>query len=514
MRCAARFALAVVGLVVFPLLSWGQSPVQIPGPNQGYAITKSDSSQAAPAGYEGRTDNSTQTAVGNTPATNGKRIVTHFTLGNQIKTCPNSDGTAEGTGLFSLTIDSTDQQANGTSTLHIEMRANAKYSGLVSDDALLHDPVKADIDYSYNQTGTFRGAGGAITNSPPSNIVQHITIPIGVMKGMKPPDFGPFSGGDPTAGHYAEAFGVGAALAYWGGVYFSIAETKWTQAGQCAKLVFNPPSYTVQPVLGSQVRVEAQVQTNGGITVPGLFQGAQAYSGSGVDPSGGSSDMGTPMRFTYTAPTKKAANAGFGVGATSRAGVAEGQWKTGLGTDWSGMISCHREIRGDQGHDDLQTWSNYLVMDLTIEVHNGVATASGHGEVKSIAINKRKALRGGAITLIDDNSSTTSGTVDGSSPATVGVSINKADGTYSVGGGYSKPIVGKQHTSSCTANGGCQESDMVLGLECQTGADGTTGDPNHVSGSKSDVKTGVGRTHNGTMIWTLTWNLARQGTTQ
>ena len=80
-------------------------PIRIPGPNEGYQITKNDSSRPAPSGFEGRTDISTLTAVGNTPATMRKRIVARFELGNQIKTCPAADGTAEGKGVFSMSID-------------------------------------------------------------------------------------------------------------------------------------------------------------------------------------------------------------------------------------------------------------------------------------------------------------------------------------------------------------------------------------------------------------------------
>src|SRR5439155_9075520 len=102
-------------------------PVHIPGPGEGYEITPANSSQPAPSGFEGRTDISTVTAVGDTPATTGKRVVARFTLGNQVRTCPQADGTAEGEGVFSITVDSTDAQASGTSTTHIEMRAKATY---------------------------------------------------------------------------------------------------------------------------------------------------------------------------------------------------------------------------------------------------------------------------------------------------------------------------------------------------------------------------------------------------
>jgi len=89
-----------------------------------------------------------QTAVGKTPETKGRRIVSTFTLGNQIRTCPHADGTAEGEGVFSVSIDYTDEQANGTSKIHIEMDTKGKYKGQVGDNALLQGPVKGEFDYT------------------------------------------------------------------------------------------------------------------------------------------------------------------------------------------------------------------------------------------------------------------------------------------------------------------------------------------------------------------------------
>ncbi len=146
MRGAATCVLVAIGFIVFPLPSWGDGPVSIPGPGDGYTITQTSSSQAAPAGYEGQTDTTTRIAVGNTPATAGKRVVSSFTLGNQIKICPSADGTAEGTGEFTLTVDSTNAQADGTGVIHIAMHTTAKYKGQVADDGFLHDPVNADMD--------------------------------------------------------------------------------------------------------------------------------------------------------------------------------------------------------------------------------------------------------------------------------------------------------------------------------------------------------------------------------
>ena len=60
----AALALAVLGVAVLPLRgsAQAQGPVSIPKDGEGYQITKTDSSQKAPSGFEGKTDTSTQTA--------------------------------------------------------------------------------------------------------------------------------------------------------------------------------------------------------------------------------------------------------------------------------------------------------------------------------------------------------------------------------------------------------------------------------------------------------------------
>ena len=70
-------------------------PIRIPGPNEGYQITKNDSSRPATSGFEGRTDISTLTAVGNTPATAAGRPsssnrATRSTASSRTRGQPNS----------------------------------------------------------------------------------------------------------------------------------------------------------------------------------------------------------------------------------------------------------------------------------------------------------------------------------------------------------------------------------------------------------------------------------------
>jgi len=508
-------AFTAVGLFFFvsPIHSRAANgPIRIPGPGQGYQITKNESSRPAPSGYEGRTDTSTLTAVGNTPATMGKRIVARFELGNQVKTCPAADGTAEGKGVFSMSLDYTDRLANGGgSTLHIEMKADGKYKGQVGDDAWMMNPVNGEIDYTYTQTGTLRDPSGAIATPAGSNITQHITIPFSVSRDLTPPSLGAFSGGDPTQGKYAEAFGAGTALVYWAGVYYSVAQTKWRQDNTCVNAEFTPSSYTVRLVPGATTRVNAEVKTKTGERVKGMFINARARSNVGtVSPSGGAS----PVAFTFTAPTQRVTNASFTVNATSRAGVASEEWFAGLGTDWSGRISFTYTNSGDQGGDELLTWSNSSSTRITVDLKNGKGTAIGYTEVHNMGEHRQRAFRGSGTTIIFQSSDTLDGTLEDSSPADVEV-INPRPGTYVVSVMYEFNREGKSQTQMCTRNNPCTESEQRLIITPPLpGIDGKLDDPNHLRGTKTDVKPGAGYRGAGTVTSILTWDLAREGSTR
>ena len=490
-------------------------PMTIPKEGEGYQITRTDSSKKAPSGFEGRTDTSTQTAVGNTPATMGKRVVAHFTLSNQIKTCPAADGAAEGEGVFSLTVDFTDAQAGGSATTHIDMRAQAKYKGQVNDDAYLDGPVKAEIDYTYKQTGTIRGANGALVTSPGSNAAQHVTIQFVVTKDMTPPSVNAFAGGDPTLGHTSEAYAVGTALAYWAGVYYSVAQLQW-RGGQCVKISYAPPSNTVQPALGAQVKVKAEVKTKGGERVPAKFFEAHAFQGGNVSPVQGASTETSPLTFTYTAPnTKPSASsikAAFEVTATSRAGISREPWEASLGTGWSGQISCSYIASGALNSEQISA-SSYEAKQLTIDVKDGVGTITGYSEVNSRDRSLRPVARQG---YEFESSRSTSGIAEGNAPARVEVNVNETTKTYSIGVQYTAFPPGTQHDVSCDRQSGCREQDRPLYVgDCLGGRfggrpGGTLTNPNELSESKSDVIPG----DKGTQTWNVTWHLARRGTTK
>ena len=61
---ASAFTAASLFFLALPVHSRAAGgPIRIPGPSDGYLITKNESTRPAPSGYEGRTDISTLTAV-------------------------------------------------------------------------------------------------------------------------------------------------------------------------------------------------------------------------------------------------------------------------------------------------------------------------------------------------------------------------------------------------------------------------------------------------------------------
>jgi hypothetical protein len=287
MRRAFRNSLAVLFFAFVSLQGWGQQEVFVPGKGDaGYsAIPNEDTTEKAPSGYEGQTHKSTQTSTGNTPATDGKVFVLKVTLGNEIKICPKADGTSEGEGEFSASVEYSDKQGNAG---HIAMDAKAKYKGRVGDDALLDGPVKADIDYTFSRSGSFPDKSGTIFSPPAVNVQQHVTMDVAVGMGMSSAGLSGFSVSDVTQDKISNAFDAAIAVTFWGGVYYGIAETDWTKGG-CVLVVFDPPSHTVKPPPGSEVKVKTQVQTKAGETTK-AHMAATPYAGSNVDPGEGSAD--------------------------------------------------------------------------------------------------------------------------------------------------------------------------------------------------------------------------------
>jgi hypothetical protein len=233
-----------------------------------------------------------------------------------------------------------------------------------------------------------------------------------------------------------------------------------------------------------------------------------------VNPSAGRSTEAAPLTFTYTAPERKpsinASLAGFQAGATSRAGITEKEWHTNLGTDWTGQISCVRENRGG-GSNEQQSWSDYSVTRLTIDVNDGVGTVNGYSEENHTATTLRPVARQG---YVFDRSSSMVGIAEGTGRVMVETTSHDSRGTYSIALNYATFPPGIQHSVSCDYQRGCEEKDMPLYLQsCLGGSLESTRDaPNQMHGAINDVKTAPVGKSTVTQSWIVNWDVSRQGT--
>ncbi len=517
MHRVAGFALVALCSLADPLRASAQySNLEIPTAADGYSIsTTKETSQEAPAGYSGRIENIDHLAVGREPSVIGRTYKSHFTLANEIRNCPRADGTSEGDGEFTVSGTFTHTVGSTTYSSTYAMTAKAKYKGKVGDDGFLEGPVTADIDYTY----TIAPAPSPRIDpvSPlATSIAQHITIQFAVPhgKGMEGPVIGAFAGGDPTKGQLNQAYAMGLVVTYWGGVWYTFAQANWLSPGKCVQVVFDPPSFSRQPVPGSSVKVNAYIKTKGGEGVRGRFVEVNPFShDESVSTTASNTDPGSPAIFNYTPPSKKLSHMGFSVSATSRGGNAQGNWETGLGTGWSGEITFSSVQDGDEGKNELQSWSNFEATRSTITVKDGVATAYLYYEVQNISANKVKALRGGAITLIDGGSSNIVGSAEATGKATLGVELSP-DGTYTLTASFGPTPPGTKHETYC-GSGGCTSTDTPIRIApFLPQITGKYDNPNILQGSQNSTTTGHGYSKKGKTTYNVTWYLERQGTTK
>jgi hypothetical protein len=516
----------VAGLAVVALCSLTHplraqySNLEIPTAADGYSISISkETSTDAPAGYSGRIENIDHLAVGREPNVIGRTYKSHFTLANEIRNCPRADGTSEGDGEFTVSGVFTHTVGSTTYSSTYAMTAKAKYKGKVGDDGFLDGPVTADIDYTYTIAPAPSPRIDPISPLATS-IAQHITIQFQVPhgKGFEGPVIGAFGGGDPTKGQLNQANGMGLILAYWGGVWYTFAQLNWMSPGKCVQVVFDPPSFSRQPVPGSNVKVLAYIKTNGGEGVRGKFPEVTPFNptSESVAITSSATDPGSPAYFTYTAPNKKLPHMGFGVSATSRGGNARGNWETGLGTDWSGQITVSKISPGVDQQSDLITAHHYEAERITINVQNGEGTADGFSEVHGFGENRHYVADGNGKSHIEVSAyDTDEGMVQGQVKATAGVQLDTLTHHYTVMVNFAAPFpTGRRSRSSCT-RGKCTSQDDAFSVgSILTPMGGNFTDPNHVSGSLDLGKPLFPGASPTAGSYLITWDLSRIGTTK
>ena len=526
MRRFEMLALAALCAVALSLPARAQ--VEWPKVSDGYVIKKTaDVDNPAPAGYEGKIVSTTQVATGNTPATAGKTYTLTVILNAQVPDCPQADGTENGDGELSYIWDFKNQSASGPSTSHAEARAKAKFKGKVDDDSKLINPVTADIDYMFTASGSSGGHGAPIATAAPTYAAHHISMP--VIIGGEIPELGTITGGDYMVAHYSDAVGLGMPLAFFGGAFLGTAQAHWSTPDSCVHVVYDPPSFSRQPVPGSTVKVNGYIKTKGGDGVRGKFIGTDIIAGNGsvnarrgtdesVSVTASNTDPGSPAIFIYTAPTKKLSHMGFGAAATSRAGNALGTWETGLGTNWSGQITVSKISPGVDRSSDLITSHHYEATQITINVRNGEGTADGFSEVNGFGENKHYVADGNGKSHIELLASDTDdGMAQGQVKATAGVLLDTLTHHYTITLSFPPFPTGKRTSTSCV-RGKCTTRDeqfSVANILPMLG--GKLDDLNHVSGSMDlgGAPKVLGFAQGPSAgTYTVHWDLARTGTTK
>ncbi len=194
---------------------------------------------------------------------------------------------------------------------------------------------------------------------------------------------------------------------------------------------------------------------------------------------------------------------------------------------WTGQIHYVTELTGDEGHNELQDWSNSLLSTARITVNNGVGSAHGDITQKNQKQGRVMVAAGnGQHTLRNEGSYVAETTGQGTMPMTVDVDIDETHGTYSIRFG---PVIGKdgrplpqQGTATfkwtqCT-NGDCkqggQTTPFIPSVPSLGPLSGPLKDRNHVQASYFDKKEHIGYAKNGVMIQMMTIDLWRSGSSK
>ena len=180
--------------------------------------------------------------------------------------------------------------------------------------------------------------------------------------------------------------------------------------------------------------------------------------------------------------------------------------------NWSGQIHYTLDIKGDEGHDELQDWSYRTFIQITVTLEDGVGMATSHAEVKNHAENRHGvATGGGAVSYEKETSDDMDGSVSGTSAATVRVLVDENGGAYRIEPSWT-PKIGTQRSVSCVGER-CTTKDLTFSTQpnAQTTISGKASDPNLLQGSKTDRRERLGSSQKGVYLWTVSWDLSRSG---
>ena len=161
-------------------------------------------------------------------------------------------------------------------------------------------------------------------------------------------------------------------------------------------------------------------------------------------------------------------------------------------------------------HDQMRNISGRAHYHTIVTVKNGVAVASRQAEMNYESAMLQKALRGGAITYIINDSSKISASAAGTSEATLGVGVDPAMGVYRISPTWPSNVTGKEHKTDCHRET-CttEELDFPADPVPPSTIVGQIDAPNHLKGSKTDKGPSADGLLKGQQTLTVTWDLTR-----
>jgi hypothetical protein len=272
-----------------------------------------------------------KTSTGNTPATSGSSGTGRLVIETIVKVCPTADGVVEGNGSFTFVRDTVRPTSGGIASVHSETSSTLKFAGQTGDDAKLVGNVNVEADYSQSQSGSFQPTSGDSVPLPSASGRNHISARFTPGSGVNPtPTLGDFKY-DVTQPFLSTAFGLAVALEWQASVYYSSAQSLWTQDNRCVEFNFDPPTKTVRLAPGAQVKVNTALTAKSDSRRLDANFNTSGLSGGVVDPAGGKLDGGMPIPITLTAPQATGKATGFHIGAMSRAGPGTADWWTKSG---------------------------------------------------------------------------------------------------------------------------------------------------------------------------------------
>jgi hypothetical protein len=280
----------------------------------GYEVTRSPPAvQLAPPGSVGRKTTEHEHRVGTNDDALWNEVDYTLTFGGFAKECPSAAGYADGDFEYTIAYDAVAIGDDGvTRREHHVRRLVATMKGEVDDNAKL-------VAVELFGTFTINRSGDGIAPENESRSVQR--------------RFTPGPSGEPDFPAMEAAVRMTADIAVasvilQAGLMYRTAELVWLTPNKCAEMTFDPPTDTEAMRPNQEKEVRATVKSKGdGSTVRWITDNVNPLLEGTATPTHVPDALAATVPFKYTASARPRVRHGFVVIATSRAGIARGEWR-------------------------------------------------------------------------------------------------------------------------------------------------------------------------------------------